>query len=144
MHTIIKLTTYGYKYKMEVIKLNVECVDTYRKQPQVRYQLLIYNTFTISISLPPYRFVCIKKFICVFVLAELCSYTQSRWSIENCSSTFWQCDSMVTFWTAYPAALTLTLIITLSAGNIYIFSPPYIIIAIHIMIYINSCAETNI
>ncbi|KAK7575861.1 hypothetical protein V9T40_012147 [Parthenolecanium corni] len=34
LHTIIKLTTYGYKYKMEVIKLNVECVDTYRKQPQ--------------------------------------------------------------------------------------------------------------
>ncbi|XP_065216558.1 6-phosphofructo-2-kinase/fructose-2,6-bisphosphatase-like [Planococcus citri] len=34
LHTIIKLTTYGYKYKMEIIKLNVECVDTYRKKPQ--------------------------------------------------------------------------------------------------------------
>lgn len=35
LHTIIKLTICGYKCKMEVIKLNIECVDTYRKQPKV-------------------------------------------------------------------------------------------------------------
>uniref|UniRef100_A0A1B6D337 6-phosphofructo-2-kinase domain-containing protein n=2 Tax=Clastoptera arizonana TaxID=38151 RepID=A0A1B6D337_9HEMI len=35
LHTIIKLTTEGYKCRMEFIKLNVECVDTYRKQPKV-------------------------------------------------------------------------------------------------------------
>jgi len=35
LHTIIKLTVSGYKCKMEVIKLNIECVDTYRKQPMV-------------------------------------------------------------------------------------------------------------
>ncbi|CAH0389089.1 unnamed protein product [Bemisia tabaci] len=34
LHTIIKLTTFGYKCKMEVIKLDVECVDTYRHQPK--------------------------------------------------------------------------------------------------------------
>lgn len=35
LHTIIKLTVSGYKCKMEVIKLNIECVDTYRMQPKV-------------------------------------------------------------------------------------------------------------
>lgn len=35
LHTIIKLTINGYKCKMEVIKLNIECVDTYRIQPKV-------------------------------------------------------------------------------------------------------------
>jgi len=35
LHTIIKLTLSGYKCKMEVIKLNIECVDTYRMQPKV-------------------------------------------------------------------------------------------------------------
>ncbi|XP_075225630.1 6-phosphofructo-2-kinase/fructose-2,6-bisphosphatase-like [Lycorma delicatula] len=34
LHTIIKLTTEGYKCRLEFIKLNVECVDTYRKQPK--------------------------------------------------------------------------------------------------------------
>ncbi|RVE45447.1 hypothetical protein evm_009882 [Chilo suppressalis] len=33
LHTIVKLTSYGYKYKMEMIKMPVECVDTHRKQP---------------------------------------------------------------------------------------------------------------
>lgn len=35
LHTVIKLTTEGYKCRLEFIKLNVECVDTYRKQPKV-------------------------------------------------------------------------------------------------------------
>ncbi|VVC41128.1 Histidine phosphatase superfamily,P-loop containing nucleoside triphosphate hydrolase,6- [Cinara cedri] len=34
LHIIIKLTINGYKCKMEVIKLNIECVDTYRIQPK--------------------------------------------------------------------------------------------------------------
>lgn len=34
LHTVIKLTTEGYKCRLEFIKLNVECVDTYRKQPK--------------------------------------------------------------------------------------------------------------
>ncbi|XP_046673157.1 6-phosphofructo-2-kinase/fructose-2,6-bisphosphatase-like isoform X4 [Homalodisca vitripennis] len=34
LHTVIKLTTEGYKSSIEFIKLNVECVDTYRKQPK--------------------------------------------------------------------------------------------------------------
>ncbi|XP_050549021.1 6-phosphofructo-2-kinase/fructose-2,6-bisphosphatase-like [Daktulosphaira vitifoliae] len=34
LHTIIKLTVSGYKCKMEVIKLNIDCVDTYRMQPK--------------------------------------------------------------------------------------------------------------
>lgn len=34
LHTIIKLTTEGYKCRLEFIKLNVECVDTYRQQPK--------------------------------------------------------------------------------------------------------------
>lgn len=34
LHTIIKLTTEGYNYKVESIKLPVECVDTHRTQPQ--------------------------------------------------------------------------------------------------------------
>lgn len=34
LHTIVKLTSYGYKYKVEMIKLPVECVDTYRQQPK--------------------------------------------------------------------------------------------------------------
>lgn len=33
LHTIVKLTSCGYKYKMEIIKLPVDCVDTHRKQP---------------------------------------------------------------------------------------------------------------
>ncbi|KAG6455099.1 hypothetical protein O3G_MSEX009020 [Manduca sexta] len=36
LHTIVKLTSYGYKYKVEMTKLPVECVDTHRKQPKVR------------------------------------------------------------------------------------------------------------
>ncbi|CAH2984001.1 unnamed protein product [Chilo suppressalis] len=39
LHTIVKLTSYGYKYKMEMIKMPVECVDTHRKQPMVRNQI---------------------------------------------------------------------------------------------------------
>lgn len=34
LHTIIKLTTAGYKTHMEIIKLNIACVDTYRQQPK--------------------------------------------------------------------------------------------------------------
>ncbi|XP_046969157.1 6-phosphofructo-2-kinase/fructose-2,6-bisphosphatase-like isoform X1 [Vanessa cardui] len=34
LHTIVKLTSYGYKYKVEMIKLPIECVDTHRKQPK--------------------------------------------------------------------------------------------------------------
>lgn len=33
LHTIVKLTSYGYKYKVEMVKLPVDCVDTHRKQP---------------------------------------------------------------------------------------------------------------
>lgn len=35
LHTIIKLTSDGYNYKMELIKLNVDCVDTTRRRPNV-------------------------------------------------------------------------------------------------------------
>ncbi|XP_023937273.1 6-phosphofructo-2-kinase/fructose-2,6-bisphosphatase [Bicyclus anynana] len=34
LHTIVKLTSYGYKYKLEMIKLPIDCVDTHRKQPK--------------------------------------------------------------------------------------------------------------
>ncbi|PSN42982.1 hypothetical protein C0J52_13210 [Blattella germanica] len=34
LHTLIKITTDGYNCRMECTKLNVECVDTYRKQPK--------------------------------------------------------------------------------------------------------------
>lgn len=34
LHTVIKLTSEGYNYRMEMVRLNVECVDTYRKQPR--------------------------------------------------------------------------------------------------------------
>lgn len=34
LHTIVKLTSYGYKYKVEMIKLPIDCVDTHRKQPK--------------------------------------------------------------------------------------------------------------
>ncbi|XP_049876061.1 6-phosphofructo-2-kinase/fructose-2,6-bisphosphatase-like [Pectinophora gossypiella] len=34
LHTIVKLTSYGYKYKIEMIKLPIDCVDTHRKQPK--------------------------------------------------------------------------------------------------------------
>lgn len=34
LHTLIKITTHGYNCHMECTKLNVECVDTYRKQPK--------------------------------------------------------------------------------------------------------------
>ncbi|KAJ1521944.1 hypothetical protein ONE63_002275 [Megalurothrips usitatus] len=34
LHTVIKLTSEGFHYRMETVKLNVECVDTYRKQPR--------------------------------------------------------------------------------------------------------------
>ncbi|XP_050549702.1 6-phosphofructo-2-kinase/fructose-2,6-bisphosphatase isoform X1 [Spodoptera frugiperda] len=34
LHTIVKLTSYGYKYKVEMIKLPVDCVDTHRQQPK--------------------------------------------------------------------------------------------------------------
>ncbi|XP_054268628.1 6-phosphofructo-2-kinase/fructose-2,6-bisphosphatase-like isoform X1 [Macrosteles quadrilineatus] len=34
LHTVIKMTIEGYKCNIEFIKLNVECVDTYRKQPK--------------------------------------------------------------------------------------------------------------
>jgi len=33
LHTIIKLTSEGYNYRMELLRLNIECVDTYRQQP---------------------------------------------------------------------------------------------------------------
>jgi 6-phosphofructo-2-kinase/fructose-2,6-biphosphatase len=35
LHTLIKITIDGYNCHMECTKLNVECVDTYRKQPKV-------------------------------------------------------------------------------------------------------------
>ncbi|XP_049950309.1 6-phosphofructo-2-kinase/fructose-2,6-bisphosphatase-like [Schistocerca serialis cubense] len=34
LHTVIKLTSDGYHYKMECTRLPVECVDTYRQQPK--------------------------------------------------------------------------------------------------------------
>lgn len=34
LHTIVKLTSYGYKYNIEMIKLPIDCVDTHRKQPK--------------------------------------------------------------------------------------------------------------
>ncbi|XP_063386975.1 6-phosphofructo-2-kinase/fructose-2,6-bisphosphatase-like [Cydia fagiglandana] len=34
LHTIVKLTSHGYKYKVETIKLPIECVDTHRQQPK--------------------------------------------------------------------------------------------------------------
>ncbi|CAB3253164.1 unnamed protein product [Arctia plantaginis] len=34
LHTIVKLTSYGYKYRVEMIKLPVDCVDTHRVQPK--------------------------------------------------------------------------------------------------------------
>ncbi|KAE8744819.1 hypothetical protein FOCC_FOCC008543 [Frankliniella occidentalis] len=34
LHTVIKLTLEGFTYRMETMRLNVECVDTYRKQPR--------------------------------------------------------------------------------------------------------------
>ncbi|XP_026321564.1 6-phosphofructo-2-kinase/fructose-2,6-bisphosphatase-like isoform X2 [Hyposmocoma kahamanoa] len=34
LHTIVKLTSYGYKYKVEMIQLPIDCVDTHRKQPK--------------------------------------------------------------------------------------------------------------
>lgn len=40
LHTIVKLTSYGYKYKVEMIKLPIECVDTHRKQPKVNFIIL--------------------------------------------------------------------------------------------------------
>lgn len=47
LHTIVKLTSYGYKYKVEMINMHVECVDTHRKQPVVRYyQSLFAVPFT--------------------------------------------------------------------------------------------------
>lgn len=58
LHTIIKLTTYGYKYKMEIIKLNVECVDTFRQKPQVRIFKLVWCTF-------------VQLCMCVYVLLLL-------------------------------------------------------------------------
>ncbi|KAL4710905.1 hypothetical protein ACJJTC_002535 [Scirpophaga incertulas] len=33
LHTIVKLTSCGYKYRVEMIKMPVDCVDTHRKQP---------------------------------------------------------------------------------------------------------------
>lgn len=35
LHTIIKLTTVGYDCHVEFIEVKVECVDTYRKRPEV-------------------------------------------------------------------------------------------------------------
>ncbi|XP_063365713.1 6-phosphofructo-2-kinase/fructose-2,6-bisphosphatase-like [Cydia amplana] len=34
LHTIVKLTSHGYKYNVETIKLPIECVDTHRQQPK--------------------------------------------------------------------------------------------------------------
>ncbi|KAL0871037.1 hypothetical protein ABMA27_004846 [Loxostege sticticalis] len=34
LHTIVKLTSYGYKYKVEMIKMPIDCVDTHRQQPK--------------------------------------------------------------------------------------------------------------
>lgn len=35
LHTVIKLTTKGYDFEVDYIKFNIDCVDTYRKQPEV-------------------------------------------------------------------------------------------------------------
>lgn len=35
LHTVIKLTPVAYGCKIEFIKLNVDCVNTHRKKPQV-------------------------------------------------------------------------------------------------------------
>ena len=45
LHTIIKLTSHGYDYKMELIKLNVDCVDTTRKRPKVLLLLIFCVVF---------------------------------------------------------------------------------------------------
>ncbi|XP_032518641.1 6-phosphofructo-2-kinase/fructose-2,6-bisphosphatase-like isoform X1 [Danaus plexippus] len=34
LHTIVKLTSYGYKYNIEMIKMPIDCVDTHRVQPK--------------------------------------------------------------------------------------------------------------
>jgi 6-phosphofructo-2-kinase/fructose-2,6-biphosphatase len=39
LHTLIKITIDGYNCHMECTKLNVECVDTYRKQPKVHVRI---------------------------------------------------------------------------------------------------------
>lgn len=51
LHTIIKLTISGYKCKMEVIKLNIECVDTYRMQPKVCVYIFIHMCVTFYLLL---------------------------------------------------------------------------------------------
>jgi len=35
LHTVIKLTPVAYGCKIEFIKLNVDCVNTHRKKPQI-------------------------------------------------------------------------------------------------------------
>lgn len=50
LHTIIKLTSEGYNYKMELIKLNVDCVDTNRKQPKVHtFNLYLVSFHTLTL-----------------------------------------------------------------------------------------------
>ncbi|XP_014285658.1 6-phosphofructo-2-kinase/fructose-2,6-bisphosphatase [Halyomorpha halys] len=34
LHTVIKLTTKGYDFEVDYIKFNIDCVDTYRQQPE--------------------------------------------------------------------------------------------------------------
>ena len=53
LHTIIKLTSHGYDYKMELIKLNVDCVDTTRKRPKVLLllQLKFYVVSQVKLNL---------------------------------------------------------------------------------------------
>lgn len=34
LHTIIKLTTHGYDFKVDYVKFEVNCVDTYRQKPK--------------------------------------------------------------------------------------------------------------
>lgn len=36
LHTLLIVRSYGYDFQIETIPMKVECVDTYRVQPQVR------------------------------------------------------------------------------------------------------------
>lgn len=43
LHTVIKLTINGYDWNVDYIKFNVDCVDTYRSQPEVILYILYIN-----------------------------------------------------------------------------------------------------